>query len=101
MCAITSSSAMCPTGEKSAIPIVSSPAAKQHWRQTGTGRPRAARVEARFAYRSAAISGGTASSGAKVPATWASGSVISPPSVAPRARRQSRCQSARTASRRA
>ena len=49
MWAITSSSAMWPIGETSATTITNRPAAKQTWRQTGTGRPFAARVDARFA----------------------------------------------------
>ena len=49
MWAITSSSAMWPIGENRATTIISRPAAKQAWRQTGTGRPFAARVSARFA----------------------------------------------------
>ena len=49
MWAMTSSSAMWPIGETSATAIISRPAAKQTWRQSGTGRPFAARVEARFA----------------------------------------------------
>ena len=49
MWAITSSSAMWAIGETSATAIVSSPAAKQSWRQSGTGRPFSARVSERFA----------------------------------------------------
>ena len=49
MWAITSSSAMWAIGETRATTIVSNPLAKQAWRQTGTGRPFAARVDARFA----------------------------------------------------
>ena len=49
MWAITSSSAMWATGETRATAIVSSPPAKQSWRQSGTGRPFAARVSDRFA----------------------------------------------------
>ena len=49
MWAITSSSAMWAIGETSATTIISRPPAKQSWRQTGTGRPFAARVAARFA----------------------------------------------------
>ena len=49
MWAITSSSAMWAIGETSATAISSRPPAKQSWRQSGTGRPSAARVEARFA----------------------------------------------------
>ena len=49
MWAITSSSAMCPIGEKSATGSAARPAAKQTWRQTGTGRPRPRQRHARFA----------------------------------------------------
>ena len=49
MWAITSSSATWEIGETSASTITSRPEAKQIWRQSGTGRPLAARVEARFA----------------------------------------------------
>ena len=49
MWAITSSSATWEIGETVATEIVSSPAAKQSWRQSGTGRPFAARVSERFA----------------------------------------------------
>ena len=48
MCAITSSSETSASGETSAPAITSRPAAKQSWRQSGTGRPRAARVIDRF-----------------------------------------------------
>ena len=47
MWAMTSSSEMWPIGLKSAIAIVASPAPKQTWRQSGTGRPSQERTIAR------------------------------------------------------
>ena len=47
MCAITSSSEMWPIGLKRAIEIVSRPAPKQSWRQSGTRRPSHERTIAR------------------------------------------------------
>ena len=49
MWAITSSSARSESGVISAATMQRRPAAKQSWRQSGTGRPRAASVVARRA----------------------------------------------------